>query len=183
MTLPLTRNTTYTPEAPVKSYDLNDLQDKMIDAWAGQHGDVTTLMPLTLGFPTNPANWTPTGLRWDSLAAGSIGFQLPLCNGDRLREVRAVYSKEGAGTSCSIALAYQITSAGADSSSFNFTVPITASGSATWAELVMDCNDTMIGAPSESPGDVIQALVVFFSTDGAGNILGQLKYTFDHPPP
>ena len=45
MALPTSRNTSYTASAPVKSADLNDLQDAIVAAW---HGDVSLWLPAPL---------------------------------------------------------------------------------------------------------------------------------------
>jgi hypothetical protein len=58
MPLPRSRNTTYTPEAPVKSFDLNDLQDCSI---RGAHGDQRINIPAANGYAYTDANWQREG--------------------------------------------------------------------------------------------------------------------------
>lgn len=56
MALPTSRNTTYTPAAPVKSADLNAIQDNLISAYGDVHGDRTLVLPGIPNF-TNQCAW------------------------------------------------------------------------------------------------------------------------------
>lgn len=89
MTLPLTRNTTYTPASPVKSADLNDIQDAII---GGKHG----ALEMVLG----AAGWQPDiGVSGGMILVGGVyAYQcnafgvfhreIPVVVGMKLREVR-----------------------------------------------------------------------------------------------
>lgn len=98
MTLPISRNTTYTPASPVKSADLNDLQDCIV---GNKHG-VRTLTVLGdafnpdggtfAGFGSTGRNvWTFAGPPNDRVSAW-----VPLHAGDRILTVTWFFNKAGA---------------------------------------------------------------------------------------
>jgi hypothetical protein len=87
MTLPLSRNTTYTAGAQVKSTDLNDLQDAVIN---GRHGLITIRIPASLGCAQNNT------IAWSLDAGGVAGAPFPqwsvpltIAAGDRIVAIRA----------------------------------------------------------------------------------------------
>lgn len=57
MALPDSRNTTYAAGSEVKSSDLNDVQDKIVDGAAGRRNE---LAPAAIGGTVN--DWAPAGL-------------------------------------------------------------------------------------------------------------------------
>lgn len=95
MSLPTTRNTNYADTDPVKSADLNDIQDQIIAMYAGAHGERT--IPLALGQPGPPSSGSlPTGsgaIRpesisfTDSLGEG-VSYALTLPVGSRILRFR-----------------------------------------------------------------------------------------------
>lgn len=80
MSLPTSRNTTYAPDSPVKSTDLNDIQDCI--AGAG-HGTVNICVPGISG--VRDANWATASNRIVSTAAGTVLFPFQLREGDRIK--------------------------------------------------------------------------------------------------
>ncbi len=96
MALPTSRNTTYDIKSQVKSVDLNDIQDKIIDLWAGKHGDVTEWVSAqdannasaaTLGWKIEEAS--NTFYMIPDKASAKLVITLPLKVGARLKEVHA----------------------------------------------------------------------------------------------
>jgi hypothetical protein len=93
--LPVSRNTNYGAEVPVRSVDLNDLQDMII---AGKHGELEVPVHAS-GF--TPGSGAPVfgGISW--LGAGGAAFTLfapvvvPV--GDRITRCRFNYNRENAG--------------------------------------------------------------------------------------
>jgi len=59
LNLPVSRNTTYAPGSQVKSEDLNDLEDKIIDIWMGLTEVIT---PAALAGGSSTDDYAPTGL-------------------------------------------------------------------------------------------------------------------------
>jgi hypothetical protein len=180
MPLPLTRNRTYTTDSAPRSYDLNDLQDKIVDAWLGRHGDRTELVPLTALYASGTEWAEPVSHNgwYATTASSTLYVPLPLRDGDRLREIRAVvYRTAGAWTAT---LAHQNTAAGRDSSDYVFTPTITATTSAAGiTELVLDCQDHTVGEVYD--GFPIASFLVALNTTGVDNVLHQIKMVFDHP--
>ena len=98
MALPESRNTTYAAGSQVKSADLNDVQDKIIDAYVdGPHGDRILLLPAAAGQGTVIATGHIyagiDGVTSSSWAQGGSGdyveCPIPLRIGDRIKSVRA----------------------------------------------------------------------------------------------
>jgi hypothetical protein len=85
MALPLSRSTTYTPGAPVKSADLVDIQDSIV---VGGHGPVwRTAIPL---FTTNGGDGAYVDIDNDGIyATGYVVTALDVRPGDRLLDVYA----------------------------------------------------------------------------------------------
>jgi hypothetical protein len=87
MTLPTSRNTTYAAGSPIKSADLNDLQDAIID---GAHGDQYVIVGAA-AFQQGGGSGSPTfnGWTWDGDASNSATMfaTVPLLEGDRILEM------------------------------------------------------------------------------------------------
>lgn len=104
MTLPASRNRTYAPNSPVRSADLNDIQDNIV---GGKHGDKILTIAATAGEVATAAGgaWNlaagfgVVGHAWvsPSLANLSVSFSLPLHIGDRIKSVRALVKDTAGG--------------------------------------------------------------------------------------
>lgn len=107
MALPTSRNTTYAAGSQVKSADLNDVQDKIIDLHEGKHGEITRWLPLP-GIETG-SGATPednvrlnTNPRYIYLVGGNnarLTIWLPLAEGERLKAVHFhLYDNDASAT-------------------------------------------------------------------------------------
>jgi hypothetical protein len=111
MALPLTRNFSYAPDDPVKSADLNDIQDQIIALFAGKHGE----REIWLGGgvaearnddPDEVPLFQPTffGGLWQTLGSftstSHIGLPLTFPVGTRLKEIE-IFLQEDASTAIS----------------------------------------------------------------------------------
>jgi hypothetical protein len=94
VSLPTSRNTTYTPASPIKSNDLNDIQDSIINLYAA--ADWRPLPPIGARFE-NCAYNEPAGYVDCSSAPWSCAIPIVLPVGMQVRNVR-VY-RFGNGTS------------------------------------------------------------------------------------
>jgi hypothetical protein len=182
MALPTSRNTTYTPDSPVKSYDLNDLQDKQIDSWNGKHGDRVLLLPLASAYESG--TWVKASTQWVADANPSgLTWMVPLHDGDRLREVRCMCESNVAGDTV-ISVTYSRVSTGVEAASIAFVPPLFVENTLlSWHELILDCNDVpVIGAvPPGGETEPITLLIVGFSTETVANKIGAMKIVYDHP--
>lgn len=89
MALPTSRNTTYAAGSQVKSADLNDVQDKIVDIHVdGVHGDryksVGGWIPYNWSTATAGRNLT-TGAFDGNAGSGSLSLDLGLAEGDRIK--------------------------------------------------------------------------------------------------
>jgi hypothetical protein len=94
VSLPTSRNTTYTPASPIKSNDLNDIQDSIINLYAA--ADWRPLPPIGARFE-NCAYNEPAGYVDCSSAPWSCSIPIVLPHGMQVRNV-LVY-RFGNGTS------------------------------------------------------------------------------------
>ncbi len=100
MPLPDSRNETYAPESPVRAQTLNDLQDYLIAAWVGAHGNLPFVVNAIEGrdigssgtFNDSPLYWK-AGVTTDLLTV-----PLPLRPGDRLKSLLHVFWSGGSGS-------------------------------------------------------------------------------------
>lgn len=87
MALPDSRNTTYAPGVQVKSADLNDLQDAIINA---AHGDILMQLPVTR--PPDGHELSVVGHFVTPTADGNrIAIDVPLKDNDVLKAVYAIF--------------------------------------------------------------------------------------------
>lgn len=84
MSLPTSRNTSYTTDGPVKSVDLNDLQDCIVE---GKHGLRYQCIPAIAGF--HDGNWSigGNGNRFTSTAAGVLYLPIAAFVGDQIGDL------------------------------------------------------------------------------------------------
>jgi hypothetical protein len=144
MTLPLSRNTTYTAGAQVKSTDLNDLQDAVIN---GRHGLITIRIPASLGTPQSNA------VAWSFDAGGVAGtpfpqwtVPIPVVQGDRIVAVRARMQDSATGpTKLSL-----ITTKSVDTTETGFGgSAVLSAGTGAWQTLTKSAvNETVVAGTS-----------------------------------
>lgn len=90
--LPTGRNTTYGADTPVKSADLNDLQDMVIGKKCGP--TVRSSLPLL----TSPGTWsyyTTDGIVVSGVAGNAAYFAVPCEEGDRITGFKVTASGNG----------------------------------------------------------------------------------------
>ncbi len=75
MTLPLSRNTTYSTSSPVKSNDLNDMQDRIIAQHAGVRGPYTVSFAV-VGPSTGSNGALVTGGAWLVPFVAEVGSRI-----------------------------------------------------------------------------------------------------------
>ena len=101
MALPASRNTTYAAGSQIKSTDLNDLQDCVIN---GKHGLATRLIAALGGQSSTTAGTVPGSTSVRTGASGGTYYrQFDIDVGKRIVNVR-VRLKDNAGTTCTVAL-------------------------------------------------------------------------------
>jgi hypothetical protein len=173
MAWPNDRLTTYTPDDPIKSNDLNAMQDAIM---SGQHDDhVLNLSPF---HSVRDANWSiGTSVTLGDLgyivstAAGHCLIPFALKEGDRLKSLVFARYGDGAADFTSIKV-YKVTSAGVVS---DITAAPTSviNPAAAWADTTVDITDTTCAA-----GD--HYFVQFVGSAANLRICG-VRLTFDHP--
>lgn len=114
MALPLSRNTTYSPNAPVKSNDLNDVQDCVI---AGKHGARTLTYGAAAFQPAYASLFNLTDgatvmtIGGGGIAAAELDLHLPV--GTKLTAITVYGSNPTAGVANLKIAARDVTSSGA----------------------------------------------------------------------
>lgn len=172
MTLPDSPNTAYTPDAPVLSVDLVDIQDCIVNA---AHGDVVLDLHPTAGWPVTAANVALAGngyLLWS--AATVLWLPVPLRAGDRVKSL--VYARYGDGTVDATVTAYKYSTA-------DVLTILNASGTSlldsnpagAWADQTIDLTDTTLAAG--------ESMLVKFDVNGGAFRLGNVRLTFSRPLP
>lgn len=172
--LPISRNTTYAADSPIKAADLNDIQDCIIGR---KHGDVTMVLSPFVGFvadtaPALTVGGGPGGAPGVLTSTGSAKLYVPfsLLVGDRIKSVTfARYGNGVANFTNVIVQRYSkagvLTNLGSSG--------LIAAPPAAWNDTTIDNTDTTI-----TDGDSIFLEVVFSAT---GLNLGPIRYTYDHP--
>lgn len=96
MALPSSRNTTYGADSPVKSADLNALQDAVVGR---KHGSISRFVAALLSHTTG---WTlnegPPSYVIPGAAVDAHYQRLPLIVGDRLQSIKVRHWSGGAGS-------------------------------------------------------------------------------------
>ena len=170
MTLADSRNTTYAPADPVRSNDLNELQDAVVQ---GAHGDrVLDLHPIS-GWPVTPANVALAGngyLLWS--AATVLWVPVPVHVGDRVKTFTYARSGDAAVDVTVTAYLYNMTDGlsilNASGSSLLDTNP-----AAAWADQAIDLTDTTI-----AEGETV---LLKFDPNAGALRLGNIRVTYSHP--
>jgi hypothetical protein len=172
MAWPNTRLTTYTPGSPVKSNDLNALEDAAI---AGHHGDF--VLPITgsegrvvngAGVGNVSVDVLSGGLT--TLAAVDLFWGLRLLQGARIKSVTArVFGNGTVDVTAAVIRAHNL----AGGSTVIFGPTATNNISAAWQDIVMDTTDHILAA-GEAPS-------LHLSINAAGLTIATLRVAYDHP--
>jgi hypothetical protein len=127
VSLPTSRNTTYTPASPIKSTDLNDIQDSIVNLYADAR--LIALSPIAAQF-SNCAYNEPAGYVDCSSAPWSCSIPIVLPHGMQVRNV-LVYRFGNGASSMSLKLRKSELSAGVVSMTTVKSITI-ASPAAAW---------------------------------------------------
>lgn len=127
MALPNSRNTTYAPGVQVKSFDLNDIQDKIISlqtqvtAHAGfiaalqaqydKHPTRGLYLPAKAGWVNSFTEFTADGVWWPNGAGQVIVWPLPLRSGDTLEKVSLYWSATNSASRSLVVQVYDLAAA------------------------------------------------------------------------
>lgn len=169
MPLPESRDTTYTTDAPVKSVDLNQVQDCIV---AGAHGAVVA---TAHAYAFERVGQSLAGGGWIEWTGASSAFWAPqLRAGDRVSQlVLRVYGNAVADFTIGV---YKYSSAAAATqlcpggTTFAVTNP-----AAAWADVVIDLIDSTLAAG--------ESLMVEVAGNAAGLRLLNAQLTHTHPLP
>lgn len=93
MSLPLSRNTSYAASSPVKSADLNDMQDCVI---GGKHGQKYLAIPAAAARWDSGWSFAGNGNRIISSGAAIVYFPIPACVGDEIGDLVVYHYGDGA---------------------------------------------------------------------------------------
>jgi hypothetical protein len=163
MALPTSRNTTYTPASPIKSNDLNAIQDCIIGA---KHGDVVLSLPGCAAAAS--ANVSVSGGKASSTGAANIQIAIPMLQGCRLKSV--TFARTGNGTVDMIAdIMSQDSVIGSD-------VPI---GTTTVNNVPSANNDTTVTVSSPAALAAHKALYLNVGASEAGLTVCTIQCTYD----
>lgn len=168
--LPDSPNTVNTTDTPVKSVDLNDLQDCVVQ---GAHGDrVLDLHPVS-GWPVTAANVALAGngyLLWS--AATVLWIPVPLHAGDRVKTF--TYARYGDGAVDVTVTAYKYTKTdGLSILNASGTSLLDSNPAAAWADQVIDLTDTTL-----AEGETV---LLKFDPNAGALRLGNVRLTYSHP--
>lgn len=178
MALPLSRNTNYALGVPVRSVDLNDMQDCII---GGRHGPVE----LTIGFlelfpPQTATGWVHDGAghRWNTNLQFNLFGQYPirLPVGKRLLSWSLRLNKASAATAAFVATLREL-------DELNFT-PFTTIGAAQSNSAAAPGAITLGQSGLAASITAGRQYMVKIELNGSGAVsdfVGSLKITFDHP--
>ena len=94
--LPLSRNTTYVPAAPIRSLDINDMQDMIVGA---SHGSIVIPIPAASWQPLAGGGGILGNGQWTFSADTTLVAPIPRVPiGTTLEQVVYGYNRAGAGT-------------------------------------------------------------------------------------
>lgn len=166
MPWPSSRLTTYTPATPVKSNDLNRMQDAIV---AGQHGD-REFSTAAVAACVIEAAWVPNSGGWlQSAGIGRAWYTPPLRPGDRLKTL--TFSRYGDGvTDFAAVQVYRLTAAGIATILMGVFVD---NPPAAWADTVIDVPDSTLLTG--------EAFFVEFVASGSNLRIGTIRGIYDRP--
>lgn len=99
MSLPTSRNTTYAAGiSQVKSADLNELQDLLVQLYGPQKITLGSSAGQSAQWSFSPPSGSAVGLWLAPSSAGVVGWQIPVAAGDRIRSIKALVRDTGAET-------------------------------------------------------------------------------------
>lgn len=168
MPLPTERNTTYAANDPVKSADMNSIQDQII---AAKHGDVIVdFSPLLAA----AGSWTYNANGYITSAQNGTQGNVPLPvlpQGARIKSIRILVSGDGVSE---LDWALHKLSAAMVDSIVGVLQTVTNPGAA-WQVVTYDIPDTALGANETW-------FLAFVTTGGGTGIkVGNLSFTYDFP--
>ena len=166
MTIPFTINTVYTPATPVKSTDLNEIQQSLN---GNKHPDKVQGINGSAFFQISGTAVTKNFSSITSAGACVVNYCPVLHQGDRLKKVSLQVSGNGVADITAFDV-YKVTSAGAEV--LLGTVAITNPG-VPFATFDNDFADYTLVA-----GDTIR---VSLSINAANITVGGCLFTYDHP--
>lgn len=167
MSLPDSRNTTYTPATKIKSTDLNDLQDAVAAAAHGAIFDVWHPFACSLG-----ANVTKNVAGYLAFsAAGDAHLAPKATTGDRIASfLGRVY---GNGVTTFAVNVWVMDASGVLTNICPGGVAATLTPAAAWTDLPINLVATTLG--------VDQSLYISIETSGGGARLGNISIGNNHP--
>jgi len=183
MALPLTRNTTYSPDSVVRSADLNDIQDNIVNLQLGEFVTARVLHLPAAAAMQYQSDWTAYDDSVDSnmllsIATGDVlRLPIPLVVGDRIRSLTA-FVRSTTGTGPNVKLFKQLMFAAGTGTAATGTV--TQVGSTATATAAATHQDLTISGLTET----ITARYQYFLkvTAGAGaQLFFGAEITYDHP--
>lgn len=158
MTLPTSRNTTYTSANPVKSTDLNAIQDCII---AGKHGDLVWAIPPTAALTYLLCAYNAAGYV-ASTGVSAMAFPLSMMYpGRRLKKIEVSLYGSGAGNNT--LSVEKITSAGVVSNLSVVSGTTVTTPPASWAVYTLDLTDYTVAT-----GEALQFIVSQQNTHRCG---------------
>lgn len=177
MAWPFARLFSYGAASPVRSNDLNAIQDQIIRLTNGGL-DSDRILNLTAANAAFGVNWAisiagqPNPLFAVSSGGGAVVYGIPLKEGDRLKSI--TFARFGDGivdtTACYI---YKTTAAGVGSDVSGGGITIT-NAAAAWTD-----STVTVSAPAAlAPGD---SLALFVQVNAANFKIGNVRCTYDHP--
>jgi hypothetical protein len=167
MSLPESRNETYAPNSQVKSVTLNDIQDVLINLWAGHHGEVTkTINAKGL---VHGAGWTSGDTNIVSTGATSAHWAPELAIGARPKTA-SVQLQGDASADC----VFDVLQVHANGTSTNRGATTITNPPAGVTAYPLNFTDFTL-ATGES-------VVVRLAPNAANITVVQVQLTFDNPP-
>lgn len=169
--LPQSRNTNYAGGVPVKSVDLNDLQDCVVGT---KSGELVLNVSPTVGVVTSgTAVFNVTPIRFSSTSGCIMLFPIPLRQGDRIKSL--TFARKGDGvvdvTTCDVV---KTTAAGASASINPGGMTVTINNvAAAWTDTTIDVTDTFLGAG--------ESLALYVQPNQTGFEVGSIRVTYDRP--
>jgi hypothetical protein len=179
MSLPLSRNTNYTPSSQIKSADLNEMQDWLIDYYAKQRLAQVLSIGGANGIPAVPANWaSQVGGNWVSTVGtpGKLFLQVPIPNGRRITAV-TVYFKHATATAGLVTAVLNQHTVDGD---LRFAQSNVASSAASTAIQAIPLTGITAGVIGASASDVYEIAFDGTATVDTRTVYGA-KVTFDYP--
>jgi hypothetical protein len=171
MSLPSSRNTTYTAGSPINSVDLNDIQDCIVGK---KHGaQEINISPLSF---VGDGNWTVAGAVFfsdggyiNSTGAGHCAVPIPIEEGQRITSMVFARYGDGAADFTSVQV-FRLTKGGVATDITAAPTSVT-NPAAAWADTIVDVTDTAC-----ADGDVFW---IHFAGNAANLRIGSIRVSVD----